>query len=445
MNKKLIIGLITIISISIISIILYFILKKPSTSSTCNKNCINGKCDSNNVCICDTGYLGADCSTKCSCVSFNNGICNDDGTCTCKPQFTGLDCKNCINPLFNGDKCDQCVNTLKTFSSYCVNCTNPIFTGDKCDQCVDPVFTGPKCVNCTNPTIFTGPKCDQCVNPVFTGPKCDQCNTFYIADGKGSCKPDFSKDVNNCYLTFNFVKSQTYKISTSTSSNIINYSYSTENNGFVPQFASVNLILWDHIADILTENSKTSNFIYDYNNIITKVSYKYNGNPQGPIVFDIINIDNNNTLGTAEVSLTHPKPYIVFYDGTNNTGNEQYLPWDKNNIYSSNIDCVRHDFVDINNFSPAPILFQNKPKSIGWSDDVDVKDIDLMFYVRGNFENGGDTDCGPSHLPYVIKSYSDITTSSSSSTSDPSWIWNNAFMTIGWSPNKDYFPNSIKY
>ena len=106
-------------------------------------------------------------------------------------------------------------------------------------------------------------------------------------------------------------------------------------------------------------------------------------------------------------------------------------------------------FVDINNFSPAPILFKNKPKSIGWSDDVDVTQIELMFYVRGNYGNNPpppavpDNDCGPSYSHYVIKSYSDITTSVTSGippTGDPSWIWNNAFITIGWSPNKDYFP-----
>ena len=93
MNKKLIISLMIFFSIAIISTILYFIFKKPSTSSLCNKNCKNGKCDTNNVCICDTGYFGTDCSITCSCKSPANGSCNDDGTCN--PVFIGDNCKLC--------------------------------------------------------------------------------------------------------------------------------------------------------------------------------------------------------------------------------------------------------------------------------------------------------------------------------------------------------------
>ena len=106
MNKKFKIVLIVlsiVVFIIISSVILYFITLKPSKTK-CNKNCKNGKCNNNYVCICNAGYTGNDCS-KCdsgyggfqcqTCPSkcnTPNGVCQDDLTCKCEKNWSGKLC-----------------------------------------------------------------------------------------------------------------------------------------------------------------------------------------------------------------------------------------------------------------------------------------------------------------------------------------------------------------
>ena len=99
-KNKLIIGF-SIIIIIIISTILYFIFKKPSS---CNKNCNNGLCK-DGKCICDKGYTGSDCSVKCF---NNNGLCLDDGSCICNHMFVGSNCDQCNGPFYITDGKDSC-------------------------------------------------------------------------------------------------------------------------------------------------------------------------------------------------------------------------------------------------------------------------------------------------------------------------------------------------
>lgn len=267
MNKKLIISLILFFSIAIISTILYFIFKKPSTSSTsslCNKNCKNGKCDTNDTCICNTGYSGTDCSITCSCKSPANGSCNDDGTCNCNPVFTGDNCDKCKNSTFTGDNCDKC--TLGYAPPDCSQCS-PMFTGDKCSECVTP---------------------------------------FYGSDGGKGCKVSFSATDTNgidCFLTFSFIDQYKnyYPCSTQNISNKYEYTFS---NSKTPGFYNKNCFqysfLWDK-NDIYNDPSYNGGPLNSANGVIRPIFYKLQSQTS-PIIFDIYY--QSKVIGTATLSLT---------------------------------------------------------------------------------------------------------------------------------------------
>ena len=59
--------------------------------------CINGRCNTAGLCICNQGWTGGVCDVQknCSCI---NGVCNQTlGKCVCDDGFTGID----INLMFD--------------------------------------------------------------------------------------------------------------------------------------------------------------------------------------------------------------------------------------------------------------------------------------------------------------------------------------------------------
>lgn len=91
---------------------------------TNDSDCNNGKCGSNNKCICNSPYIGEFCNKICKSgdnTCKNGGVCNDEGICNCPSGYYPPDCKQKIdipcsqtcNP--RGGKCDisgicQCFN-----------------------------------------------------------------------------------------------------------------------------------------------------------------------------------------------------------------------------------------------------------------------------------------------------------------------------------------------
>jgi len=66
---------------------------------TCLQNCVNGTCDSNYICECQTGWQGANCDTPitntnfCDTTNCNNGTCNETlNKCDCTGGWMGEDC-----------------------------------------------------------------------------------------------------------------------------------------------------------------------------------------------------------------------------------------------------------------------------------------------------------------------------------------------------------------
>jgi len=77
--------------------------------ATCIQNCVNGTCNSNNICECQTGWQGANCDTPitntntnfCDTTNCNNGACNEAlNKCDCADGWMGEDCLTEIENQF---------------------------------------------------------------------------------------------------------------------------------------------------------------------------------------------------------------------------------------------------------------------------------------------------------------------------------------------------------
>lgn len=60
----------------------------------CESSCVNGSCYDDGMCICSTGFTGANCDTKiCGSVVCNNqSICNGNYECVCPAGYIGNYC-----------------------------------------------------------------------------------------------------------------------------------------------------------------------------------------------------------------------------------------------------------------------------------------------------------------------------------------------------------------
>eukprot|EP00300_Choanocystis_sp_HF-7_P003395 c12603_g1_i2.p1 GENE.c12603_g1_i2~~c12603_g1_i2.p1 ORF type:complete len:455 (+),score=106.25 c12603_g1_i2:240-1604(+) len=150
-----------------------------SNFATCPKDCSNrGECKSN-VCICNDGYSGVDCSVETgSCPSncFGNGACLNN-TCFCFPGFAGTSCERrttlCPNDC---SKHGECVDTR------CV--CDEGYTGKDCSDnmatCPDACSGNGECVD------------GKCLcYPGFQGGSCNDRRKFCPSAclGRGTCMP----------------------------------------------------------------------------------------------------------------------------------------------------------------------------------------------------------------------------------------------------------------
>ncbi|XP_043275705.1 multiple epidermal growth factor-like domains protein 8 isoform X2 [Venturia canescens] len=148
----------------------------------CTQGCVRGTCVEPNVCRCDFGYVGANCSIQCQCNGHSNCAGPDklDECLKCHNNTMGPQCDKC-EPLYVGNPADngQCVPCLEYCNGHtriCINESMTVSDPNSVDKMSIELLTkqlveGPvakaKCVNCGNNT--RGDKCGECVSGYFRG------------------------------------------------------------------------------------------------------------------------------------------------------------------------------------------------------------------------------------------------------------------------------------
>ncbi|KAL4708142.1 hypothetical protein ACJJTC_009921 [Scirpophaga incertulas] len=149
-------------------------------AAVCSQGCVRGSCVQPDVCRCDFGYVGANCTIQCQC----NGHSHCEGPdkldqCTeCHNNTMGNQCEKC-KPNFVGDptnngQCVPCFMFCHGHTSICTNDVSDASQGsrDVSSQDIDDFYrdsAAPKarCVRCANNT--DGPRCERCIEGFFRG------------------------------------------------------------------------------------------------------------------------------------------------------------------------------------------------------------------------------------------------------------------------------------
>ncbi|XP_043253802.1 multiple epidermal growth factor-like domains protein 8 [Colletes gigas] len=148
----------------------------------CTQGCVRGTCVEPNICRCDFGYVGANCSIQCQCNGHSNceGPDKLDVCLECHNNTMGPQCDKCL-PLFVGNPADngQCVPCLEYCNGHTRICINESMTVPDPNsinkmsiellkkQLVEGPVAKAKCVNCGNNT--KGDKCGECMIGYFRG------------------------------------------------------------------------------------------------------------------------------------------------------------------------------------------------------------------------------------------------------------------------------------
>ena len=159
------------VSIIIIGIILYIVLRHKSIPCiSCSSP--GGECDTKTgTCVCKPGYYSPDCSKLCQTCSSPGGICDTKtGTCVCKPGYYSPDCsKLCSNCSTTGGLCNQAGKCICSIDYYgdscdvkCVNTGGTYNTEDKTCVCKTGYFKSDCSINCTGGGIYDD-KLEKCV------------------------------------------------------------------------------------------------------------------------------------------------------------------------------------------------------------------------------------------------------------------------------------------
>ncbi|XP_035218074.1 multiple epidermal growth factor-like domains protein 8, partial [Stegodyphus dumicola] len=156
-------------------------MKGERCTPTCKQGCVNGTCIQPDVCQCNFGYVGANCSIMCKCNGHSHcpGPDSLDLCLECKNNTFGEHCQKC-KPLFvgnpvNGGSCISCHEYCYTHSSVCfpsdfMNGTaNLSFNQSQINELLEKLVEGPLedavCIDCKNNT--EGRRCDQCISGFF--------------------------------------------------------------------------------------------------------------------------------------------------------------------------------------------------------------------------------------------------------------------------------------
>ncbi|XP_018320718.1 multiple epidermal growth factor-like domains protein 8 isoform X2 [Agrilus planipennis] len=175
----------------------------------CSSGCVRGQCVQPNVCQCDFGYVGANCSIQCQCNGHSNceGPDKLDKCILCHNNTLGAQCEKC-QPLYvgdptNGGKCTSCLEYCHGHSPICVddNSTDPEPPEDlELEDVARFLKEGPKdsarCLRCTNYT--KGIRCDECIEGNFRGSDdlTDACRTCECNGHGDVCDPVTGENCN---------------------------------------------------------------------------------------------------------------------------------------------------------------------------------------------------------------------------------------------------------
>lgn len=168
----------------------------PCRVPICNPECQNGQCKAPNLCACEIGWKGADCSNCIDLPGCEYGHCEGPLTCLCDEGWTGAmcsipECHDCVNgvcntpnvceclPGWEGDKCDVCKKLPGCVHGSCQNPNQCIceehWTGFLCNEplCSPPCTDNGECLmlfpgeakpnHCNCNVGFKGVSCETCV------------------------------------------------------------------------------------------------------------------------------------------------------------------------------------------------------------------------------------------------------------------------------------------
>eukprot|EP00931_Biecheleriopsis_adriatica_P123454 TRINITY_DN9849_c0_g1_i1.p1 TRINITY_DN9849_c0_g1~~TRINITY_DN9849_c0_g1_i1.p1 ORF type:complete len:5765 (-),score=1054.79 TRINITY_DN9849_c0_g1_i1:19-14961(-) len=182
----------------------------------------------NQVCVCDPGWYGPACTSKCNCTGVGIAACDEgptgNGTCICKTGFIGAKCDACDRYYYTwetrcsiychpDDRCSghgECTTDPTTHEINGCKCSKE-WVGDSCDMCADNYYPALNCsVFCDKWTTCSGN--GECGNNgkcnCFTGrlgENCDRCAQEYYPAGicstrcyAGNCKTGSCDDQGHC-------------------------------------------------------------------------------------------------------------------------------------------------------------------------------------------------------------------------------------------------------
>lgn len=144
----------------------------------CTQGCVRGKCIEPNVCLCDFGYVGANCSIQCQCNGHSNckGPDQLDTCLQCHNNTVGDQCEQC-EPLFVGDprnngECVACIDYCHGHTNVCVDrSANSTVKNMTHNELLEVLTRGPikdaVCLGCSNQTMDD--RCQGCTIGHFRG------------------------------------------------------------------------------------------------------------------------------------------------------------------------------------------------------------------------------------------------------------------------------------
>ncbi|XP_075992325.1 multiple EGF like domains 8 [Anticarsia gemmatalis] len=147
--------------------------------AVCTQGCVRGVCVQPNVCRCEFGYVGANCTIQCQCNGHSDceGPDKLDKCIECHNNTMGEQCEKC-KPNFVGDPVNnvQCVPCSTYCHGHTSICTSDVDSAPMSrdgpsepeDYYRDVVAaTKARCVRCANNT--DGPRCERCIEGFFRG------------------------------------------------------------------------------------------------------------------------------------------------------------------------------------------------------------------------------------------------------------------------------------